>query len=547
MAKTATVVTKNKETNIKTNIKTNKKLHPLLLNPYLPGIVMFVIALVIGLFTYHDYGICWDEPYQRGPGLLSFNYIFHGDQTLFKKASDNHGAGYEILLVIFEKILRLTDTRDIYLMRRIVSHVFFLGSVFAGYVLIYRMYKSRFLAGLGFFMLAFMPRMYAHSFYNTKDMPFLCMFIIIFAVCHIAFDKNKTWLFLILGLLCGYATSIRIMGVMLGAGIVLFLLIDAFADRIDKEKLKKALLHVLVFSVGFILLLYLPWPYLWKHPVHNFIESYQKLAHYSAWKGGLLFNGKLLFSDKPLPWTYFPTWFLITIPELWLAAGFGGIILLAIDFFKRPLVYIRNMQERNFVFYLYCFFVPIIAVLFLHSVIYDDWRHLYFVYPSFVMIGIYFINKLMQGKFTKIVQGACILQAVIISVFMIQNHPFNEVYFNNLVSHEEEHLRKTYDLEYWGCSFKQGLDHLLESDTSKNIKICCEYTTMLNNNIMLLRPEDRKRFRFAMFDTADYYMSNFRLHPDDYPGKNIEFQVEVLNSTILRIYKLKNTPNVRLR
>src|ERR1035437_6234235 len=367
-----------------------KKLQSIIQHPYFPGIIMFLIALVIALFTYKDYGICWDEPYQRDPpGLQSYNYIFHGSQELFKRAQDNHGAGFELLLVIIEKMLRLTDSRDIFLNRHIVSHIFFLVSIFAAYVLIYRLYKNRFIASLGFFMLAFMPRMYAHSFYNSKDMPFLAMFLIIFAVCHVAFDKNKTWLFFALGLLCGYATSIRIMGVMLLPVILLLLFIDLVNNLKNKEKIGKPLLQMLVFTVGFVILLYLPWPFLWKDPIRNFVDSYTKLAHYSAWKGGLLFNGKILYSDKPLPWTYFPTWFLITIPELWLLAGFGGIILLVIDFFKRPLVYILNTKERNYILYLFCFFAPIFAVMFLHSVIYDDWRHLYFVYPSFVMIGLY--------------------------------------------------------------------------------------------------------------------------------------------------------------
>jgi len=535
-------VTGTSKKEVKKEVK--KELHPILSNPYLPGIIMFAIALIIGVITYHDYGISWDEPAQRGPGVLSFDYIFHGSQELFNKKNDNHGAGFELVLVMLEKMFRLTDTRDIYLMRHIVSHVFFLCSIFAGYVLIYRLYKSQFLASVGFFMLAFMPRIYAHSFYNTKDIPFLCMFLFVFLVCHIAFDKNKTWLFFVLGLLCGYATSIRIMGVMLGVIILFFMIIDTINN---KDKVKKSLVQMLVFIAGFILLLYLPWPFLWRSPIHNFVDSFQKLSHYSAWKGGLLFDGKILYSDKPLPLIYFPTWFMITIPELWLLAGFGGIVFLAIDFFKKPATFLQNNPERNNLLYLYCFFVPAFAVLFLHSVIYDDWRHLYFIYPSFVMIGLYVINKFMQGKYKKIVQGACILQMVIISFSMFQYFPFSEVYFNNLVSHEEEHLRKTYDMEYWGCSFKQGLDHILEVDTSKDIHICCEYTTMLNNNIMLLRPEDRTRFHFSMFDTADYYMSNFRLHPDDYPGTNIEYQIEEAGSTIFRIYKLKTSPNARLR
>src|SRR6185312_9649888 len=101
-----------------------KQLHPILQNPYLPGIVMFILSVIIGLCVYHDYGMCWDEPYQRAPGILSYNYIMHGSQELFIKKSDNHGAGFEILLVFIEKWLRLSDSRDIYMMRRVVSNIF---------------------------------------------------------------------------------------------------------------------------------------------------------------------------------------------------------------------------------------------------------------------------------------------------------------------------------------------------------------------------------------------------------------------------------------
>jgi hypothetical protein len=204
---------------------TNKQ-NSLLQNHYLPGLIMFLVALVIGLLTYQDYGMSWDEPGQRAPGVLSYNYIFHGNMDLFLKANDNHGAGFELLLVFIEKGFKLTDTRDIYLMRHIVTHVFFLISMLGAYVLVYRLFKDRFLACLGFFMIAFMPRLYAHSFFNTKDMPFLAMFIITLAYCQYAFEKNKPMLFLILGLLCGYATSIRIMGMMLAGLIILFLVID---------------------------------------------------------------------------------------------------------------------------------------------------------------------------------------------------------------------------------------------------------------------------------------------------------------------------------
>jgi len=505
------------------------------LTPYFPGIILFIIALIIGLFVFRDYGVSWDEPAQRDPGLLSYNYIFFDNQALFTTPTDNHGAGFELLLVFFEKWMNLTDSRDVYLMRHIAAHIFFLISVFAGYILIFRLYRNKFIASLGFIMLAFAPRIYAHSFFNTKDMPFLAMFIITLACCQIAFKNNKPWLFLILGTLCGYTTSIRIMGIMLGAFIFLFLLIDFVDNLINKKAMNKIIINMLLFSVGFVFLLYIAWPYLWKDPYNHFIESFNRLAHFD-WNGLVLLNGKI-YQATNLPWFYFPTWFLITNPEIWLVAGFAGVIWLAINFFKRPLTYIRNTPERNLLLYLMCFFAPIMAVILLHSVIYDDWRHLYFVYPPFVLIGLYFINKMIQTRYKYIVQGVCVLQVLFIGYFMVVNHPFSQVYFNNLLSHDKEYLRKNYEMEYWGCSFKQALDHLIETDTSKKIKVSSDFPDLIANNTLLLPKKDRNRIQLVEMKDADYNIANYRSRPYDYPSYKTVYSISVLNSTILSIFR----------
>ena len=93
-------------------MKVNEKLAP-----YLPGILLFVVLLIVGLTTYKDYGMGWDEPAQRGPGLLSFNYIYHGSKELFLTPSDNHGAGYELLLIFIEKGLFCKQKSKYYLIR----------------------------------------------------------------------------------------------------------------------------------------------------------------------------------------------------------------------------------------------------------------------------------------------------------------------------------------------------------------------------------------------------------------------------------------------
>ena len=512
--------------------------------PYLPGIVLLCLSVILCTYVYQDYGMCWDEPLQRLPTFLSWDYAFHGDKTLFQHATDNHGAGFEMLLIAFEKGMHLTDTRDVYLMRHVVTHIFFLLSAFAGYVLFYRLFRNWIIASLGYLMVVFSPRLYAHSYFNSKDLPFLSMVLLIFALCHLAFDKNKTWLYVLLGLATGYATSIRIMGVMYCVFILMFFFLDWLALRNRKEPAKKHLINAGVFLAGFCFALYISWPYLWPNPIGNFLESFNALAHYTLWTGSVYFQGAYVPGTE-LPSSYIPTWFTITNPVLWLVGGLAGLVFVVRDFFMHTKTYFRNSTERNFMLYVLCFLAPIISVIAMHSVIYDDWRHLYFVYPPFVLLFLYMANKLLQTKFAIAVWAACVVQLGMIGFFMVKNHPFEQVYFNELISHRSEYLRENYDLEYWGCGFKQELDHILAADTAKVINICCNFDDPVKNNIELLKPQDRARIKILKVDSvkyADYFLTNFRGHPEDYPSKNIEYSVSVLNSTILCVYKLKNVP-----
>ena len=506
-------------------------------SPYMPGILLFFFFFIVALVVYKDYGICWDEPMQRGPGLLSYDFIFNGNEDLFNRTTDNHGAGFELLLVIIEKWFGITDDKAIYEMRHLVTHVVFLLGAFAGYVLAYRLFKNKFIASLGFVMLVFAPRLYAHSFFNSKDIPFLSIFIITLAICQAAFAQNKKWLFAILGLACGYATSIRIMGIMLACFIGLFLVIDtamAYAKKEDKPN--KNVVNLLLFLAGFCFTVYIAWPYLWKDPVHNFVESFTKLSHFNLWTGIMLLGGKYI-SSMNLPWTYFPTWFLISNPILWLIMGFAGFVWAGIAFLSKPLQFLRNTTERNFLLYMLCFTGPIAAVLILHSIIYDDWRHLYFVYPSFVMLALYFVNKLYQTKGRMVIMGACALQVALLGFFMVKAHPFQQVYFNEFVSHDKEALRKNYEMEYWGCGYKEGLEYLVKTNPAGPIKVYSSTSQLIMNNTLMLNEQDRSRIQITDREKADYLITNYRNHPYDYPFAKADYSITVLNSTILSVFK----------
>ena len=504
---------------------------------YFPGIILFFLAVIIGLVVYQDYGISWDETIQRDLGNVTYNYVFKGDQALKTYQDKALGTGFELPLVILERCLKLKDSRDIYLMRHMVTHIFFLISAFCGYVLALRLFKNQFIACLGFLLLAFNPRLYAHSFFNSKDIPFLSAFLISMLICHVAFEKNKYGWYFLLGLACGYATSIRSMGIIFLPIIGIFFLIDFFKSIQLKEGVNQVIFRTFLFLTGFCSMLCLVWPFLWAAPAKNFIDAFHSLANIPS-GGKVLFNGTWYDNEK-LPLAYMPVWFTITIPELWLASGIAGFLWIIIAFVKRPLHYLLNAPERNYLLYAACFSGPVIAMIVFHGVNIDDWRHLYFIYPSFVMMVLFAINRLEQGRGKLIIQSACMLQIGITSYFMIRNHPFQQVYFNSLVSHEKEYLRNNFELEYWGCSFKQGLEHLVSANKSDSIKIYWSVQPLFNN-ILMLREQDRKLI-FVIDDRkgADYIITNFRgNHKVEYPDLKAEYSISVLNSTIMCIYKL---------
>jgi hypothetical protein len=316
----------------------------------------------------------------------------------------------------------------------------------------------------------------------------------------------------------------------------MFYMLDIIFAATRKEHIGRNILKGFVFTIAFCLSLYVAWPTLWEHPVTSFIECFKSMSHF-RWRGQVLFFGKQYWQDQ-LPWTYIPGWIMITVPMLWAFAGVGGIILVIASFLRTPLQYLKNTTERNYVLYAFCTAVPVTMVIVLQSVVYDDWRHLYFTYPSFVLLALLIIHKLSVTKVKRAVILLAIVQLAHTAYFMVRYHPFQQVYFNKLVSHEDESLRKNFDLDYWGAGYKQGLDFLMASDTGYTLKIC-RANDLVINNIAILNAPFREKFKIDDENDCDYYMTNFRDHPEDYGYPIVLYNIKVLNSTILRVYRVR--------
>jgi hypothetical protein len=510
------------------------------LKKHFAACVVLATSLVLGLMVFQDYGIAWDEPLQQDIGLRTYNYVFKGDTTLNDFKNRDYGVAVELPLIFMQKAFRLKDSRNIYLMRHLVTHLFFLLSGFAFYLLIRILYRNKILAVSGYLMFLITPRIYAQSFFNSKDIPFMCMFIFCFLACLLAFRDKKIRNFIILGILSGLLIDIRVMGIVIPAIVTGLVLIDTFRGPQRKEMI----IRYLVYLFLTILIVILAWPWLWHDPAGRFRIALANMSKF-RWDNNVLLNGDFFRASK-VGWQYLPRWFGLTTPIVYLLLGITGFIFLVIRFFRNPLAFIGQTNDRNQLIYLACFAGPVISVIVLHSVLYDAWRQMYFIYPSFLLLAIYglfciFNAKFFSGDLPKVMVIIFMIVSMTGTVFtMIKSHPFEDVYFNILLSKKDQYLRKTFELDYWGTSYKKALDHILAIDRASVLKI--EVANLAGeHNFYILKPEDQKRISYVESDDlADYFITNYRWHPRDYkyPKEKKIFFITVQNSEICTVWKL---------
>ncbi len=460
-------------------------------------LIALALFAIVGVAVLDDYGIAADEVAQWANGNASLNYIL-GDEGALRGEDEPdryYGVAFELSLIVVERLLGLEDTRAIHLVRHLLTHVFFLVAGFFAWLLAYRLFRSRVIALFAMLVFLLHPRLYAHSFFNSKDLPFLSMFMVALYLAHRAFRRDSVWAFALCGIGVGLLTNIRIMGFMLIPAVLGMLALDIFqaARREGWGGVKPALANAAAFIAAFAAALYAAWPLLWRDP-SEITEAFRVLSRHPVIAVSLL-RGELVWYPN-IPWDYVPTWALATTPPVALAAAALGIGYLAYLCAANWRGMFANSTARFGLLAVACLILPVAAAIALNSNLYNGWRQMYFIYAPACVLAAFGLRFIMAIPKPRLRAAAFALAAIGIAAAIMQMvnlHPYQQDYFSPFV--DKSDLADRWTLDYWNVSNRHALERTLSLQPTGRVSVnsCNLSGHFLERNLRIIPREDRVR------------------------------------------------------
>jgi hypothetical protein len=100
-------------------------------------------------------------------------------------------------------------------------------------------------------------------------------------------------------------------------------------------------------------------------------------------------------------------------------------------------------------------------------------------------------------------------------------------------------IKQRFELDYWGLSYREGLEYIVSTDPQEKIKIAAA-TSPADWNAFLLPERERRRLFYCHEDNAKYYLTTYRYDKDEYNDYNPYYSIEVGGAKILGVYKLRD-------
>ncbi len=452
---------------------------------------VFFTFLIIGLLIYKDYGFNIDEKFHRSNGFYWLKYLsnfFNLDYLQIVSEEklnsikgftlsdinyyNKYGIIFDVPAALLEVILKIDEPLYFYQLRHILVFLYFFMGLIFFYKILFRRFKTDTIALLGVILLFITPRIFGDSFQNTKDIIFLTFVIISTYFFFESIDKEKYRSLILFSIFSAIATSVRMFGIFLPFSFLLMQFI-----LIRKKNYKKIIFNSSLFIITFFLFLILTWPLLWENTFENLKTYFELIPSYGS--GKVFFLGTYYNSDL-VPYTYLPTWILISTPILHLILFSYGFFILSKRLYGRLINlkvnsslndFWRGKNESKDFVMLISFILILFGLIFFNLKLYNSWRIGYFLYFFIIYFAAFALYLILIKKrlnfrvqiFFKIILVIFFL-LTIYRVFIY--HPYQSYYFNILVP---KSIKNNVEVDYTGLSAIHFLNQIAEENQSKKL------------------------------------------------------------------------------
>lgn len=438
-----------------------------------PLIILFFLAiLLIGFFTTGDYGRAWDDSGEMNilrmalkeyDTLLPFDTVYSAylQESSLPRISESierdHGIClyYPLFWAVCSEDMPYQTLTQIW---RMHTWLLFTAGLFALYATGRHMGFSRAVCCASVLIMLLSPRFFAEGHYNNKDIPLMALTLMVLWQTARLMEKPTVGRGLCFALAAGFCAATRVIGAaFVGLGgliVILHLIMDR---RMDRRVVGTAIVTLLASAALYGVLT----PSFLADPLGFLQYTLTNAVGFSRWHGNVLFWGDIYaVADLHPPRLYLPTLIAVTTP-LWalalLAAGCFCILRRGV---RERLTLISQRQGAMLCMALLSWALPLGAGMAVRMLVYNGWRHVYFLYGPLVLCMMYGLHCLSRTKLHHAVAWALSVCMAATAVGITLNHPYQYAYYNALVP--AENRAAVFELDYWNLSCTDALRELLE-------------------------------------------------------------------------------------
>ena len=238
-------------------------------------------------------------------------------------------------------------------------------------------------------------------------------------------------------------------------------------------------------------------------------KVFSVFGNYTIWKGEVFYLGEWI-AGYELPWHYVFVWMGISIPTIYVLLFFAGSIyqvrILGQSIQKKKVICV----EAHYCFWLW--WIPVVYLLAVNPVLYNGWRHFYFIYNVIALtaiMGLRWMGGWNRHRLYHLgLAGSVVVCVMITGGWILRNHPHEYTYFSPLF---RSWAVDNFDRDYWCMAEQKSLRYILEiEDGDETIDFAGKAGITL-----AVDPEHRLK-RVNNWWDAEYVMAGYEGFEGDY-------------------------------